>query len=175
MTKILVTAFEPFGLSGQLRQRNASSDILELLQHEHNYEFLKLPVAKSGLQILEEKLDTSRPSAILAMGEDLGMLPNGIRLEPFAYDASVTTNPLGHIGKKSVSSPFAKAALPDNAPCGIGTYYCNGIYKTALDWASRNGNQPVGFIHVAVLGARKTQKKKVAAILDLMKIQIGHP
>lgn len=170
--KILITAFEPFGFSGLLRDRNASKDIGMLLKDHPDYDFLLLPVSNDADTILENALNHQRPSGILSLGEDLGMAFNGVRLEPFAYDAPATLNPLGSIGKKTISSAFAQSALPAKSPCGIGTYHCNSVYKTALQWGRENGDVPVGFAHIAVLGLRETQKEKIDAILDQMRCAI---
>jgi pyrrolidone-carboxylate peptidase len=174
MKRILITAFEPFGFSGWLRQRNGSKDVLDLVKNQDNCDFLILPVSNNADRLLEETLATMRPSGILSMGEDMGMLPSSIHLEPFAYDTKATLNPLGCIGKKILSSTFAHAVLPDKSPCGIGTYHCNSIYKTALNWASQNGQMPVGFAHIAVLGDRQIQSQKIKNLLDQMRLIIDN-
>lgn len=177
MSKILVTAFEPFALSGFLRKANASNDILNLLRADFkDGHFLKLPVSVEADKLLRTHLDKERPDGILCMGEDLLMLPGVVKLEPFAYDCRPTLNFLAPKQyKNTLASVFAQSVTPTENQSTIGTYYCNSLYKTALQWAAENGAVPVGFTHVSVLGNRKQQSDKVMALLGHMSSQMAKP
>lgn len=179
MGRILITSFEPFGLSGLLRQANASHDVATGLKQSlpaGDYDFLQLPVSDKAHEILQNHLDTHKPDGILCMGEYMGLASGTVNLEPYAHDRAVSHNPLTSTeGIKRISSAFAQSVAPQNRS-SIGLYYCNAIYRQALLWAdAQKQNVPTAFIHVAVLGARDGQVRAVADILDKLKQNAAPP
>ena len=169
MGRILITSFEPFGVSGLLRQANASHDVAMALKANTGggYDFLQLPVSDKAHDILQNHLDTHKPEGLLCMGEYMGLAPGTVNLEPYAQDRAVSHNPLSRTdGIKRISSAFAQSVAPQNSS-SIGLYYCNAIYRQALLWAdAQEKTVPTAFIHVAVLGDRGGQVRAVSDVLD---------
>lgn len=180
MSKILITSFKPFGLIGIfIRQANASQDIAHLMKKRLNpdsYDFLVLPVSNVAPVLLRTYLDMARPAGIISLGENLAMLPNTIRIEPHAHDQDASLNPLGPaMSKAAIVSPFVKAAFPEQTQSSIGTYYCNAVYRTALQWTEAHNSEPVAFLHVSVLGNRHNQAGQVCDVVTAMRHQISPP
>ena len=170
MGRILITSFEPFGLSGLLRGANASHDVATALKANlpaGDYDFLQLPVSDEAHEIFHNHLDARKPDGILCMGEYMGLAAGTVNLEPYAHDHPVSHNPLTRTdGIKRLSSAFAQSVAPQNRS-SIGLYYCNAIYRQALLWAAAQGKAlPTAFIHVAVLGERDGQVRAVSDVLD---------
>lgn len=182
MSKILVTSFEPFGLTGRfLRRANTSHDIARALQEKlpaAEFTFLQLPVSEKAHEILRAHLEKEKPSAILGLGENMSIMPGHVNLEPYAYDSAVSVNPLAPTSSKErLTSTFVRQVAPHNHST-IGLFYCNAIYRQSLQWAKEqapdNANEiPVAFMHVAVLGHRTTQIAAVKTVLDQMRDTIG--
>ncbi len=170
MGHILITSFEPFGVSGLLRQANASHDVAMALKANMaagGYDFLQLPVSDKAHEVLQSHLDTHKPEGLLCMGEAMGLAPGTVNLEPYAHDHAVSHNPLSRTdGIKRIFSAFAQSVAPQNHS-SIGLYYCNAIYRQALLWADAQEKAvPTAFIHVAVLGDRGRQVRAVSDVLD---------
>ena len=173
MGPILITSFEPFGLTGRfLRRANASHDIADMLKPQlpgQGYDFLRLPVSRDAIRILRDHLTQTRPSGILCMGEDLGLRPGTINLEPYAYDTDVHLNPLKSRDViDRIHSDFVRTAMPAQERSTIGLFHCNAVYREALTWGRDHGNAPAAFIHVSVLGDREAQARNVMDILPLL-------
>lgn len=164
MSKILLTAFEPFGPIGKyIRRENSSEQILEDIKARNpdGFHFLTLPVSDDGIVALKLALETLKPSGVICMGENLLTKPDKIKIEPFAYDTKASAYPdLGLAFKNKVRSPFAGQIAPDENST-IGNYYCNQAYLQSLKWAARNGNPPVIFIHTPVFGSHTRHADQV--------------
>jgi pyrrolidone-carboxylate peptidase len=172
---ILVTAFEPFGLIGKhLRGQNASIDIIDGLAKSgvEGYDSLVLPVSDLAETILAERLQVPI-LGVLCLGEDLALLPSQVLLEPVANDAPLSLLPFSFAKQTTLSSSFVKAAYPEQKKSGIGRYYCNRIYRTALKWSQCHANTPVAFMHLAVLGSRESQLEKVIGVFNRMQHHIS--
>lgn len=178
MGRILITSFEPFGVSGLRRGTNASHDVAMALQSTlppglahgdtaTEYRFLQLPVSDKAHDILQTHLDAYKPDGLLCMGEYLGLTPGAINLEPYALDHPVSHDPLAPTdGIPRILSAFAQSVAPQNN-ASIGLYYCNAIYRQALLWGNAQPQPvPTAFIHVAVRGDRSGQVREIAIILD---------
>ena len=175
MNNILITAFDPFGLTGKfLRKANASLDVAFILQSSRHKDcnLLTLPVSAKADNILKEYLGRNKPSAILCMGEDF-LMPNAVNIEPFAYDTGPSFNFIAAARTPKIMSTFLECPTQATRLSGIGTYYCNSLYKTALLWAKENGNIPTTFAHIAVIGNRDKQSDKIMTLLDAMKKRIS--
>ncbi len=175
MGRILITSFEPFGVSGLLRQANASHDVATALKVDRpagEYDFLQLPVSDKAHEILQNHLDTHKPDGVLCMGEYMALAPGTVNLEPYAHDHAVSHNPLTSTnGVKRLSSAFAQSVAPQNRS-SIGLYYCNAIYRQVLLWSDAQEKAvPTAFIHVAVLGDRSGQVREVSDVLDKLTQQ----
>ncbi|MGN7437607.1 MAG: hypothetical protein ACTHOO_03105 [Alcanivorax sp.] len=178
MSKILITAFKPFGLIGAwLRQSNASEDVLAALNKHQNETFENLIISASdqGIEAFLEELDRIQPSGIISMGEHMLIPSTNILIEPHAYDTNTTALPLKHLFSDKVESSFATNHASSPTKSMIGGYYCNQIYLQGLNWAKENGNIPVAFVHVPVLGDPDHKAEQVSALLKSMQDDIANP
>ncbi|HEY0901550.1 MAG TPA: hypothetical protein VGD95_05450 [Micavibrio sp.] len=187
MNRILITSFEPFGLSGRfLRRANAAHDIAAVLQERlpaTDFSFLRLPVSDRAHGLLQEHLEQEKPAAILGLGENLSMLPGQVNLEPYAYDRDASLNPFAGSGGTRISSDFVRQVSP-HGHSTIGAFFCNAIYRQSLLWAQdqhatrhdeKSPRIPVAFMHVAVLGKRDRQLAAVSAVLEDMQRRTTTP
>ena len=111
MSKILITAFSPFGLRGFLTGRNASRQILHLIKDRFadQYEYLVLPVDSACEMLLSDALQSMESVGILSVGELLSLPPANIRVEPAAVLApGVSVWP--RLGRyETMASPWVQA------------------------------------------------------------------
>lgn len=169
MIRTLITAFEPITNS---RRENASQAVLQHLKRRtsrhdsQHYDYLVLPVSANAPIILQNYADLIKPEAILSMGEDKILLPNAVRVEPYAHDCDATSNPIKGLFVPRIDSAFAKSTYPDTKNSTLLSWHCNAVFRAGLRWAEFNGNVPVAFAHVAVLGNRDTQTRKALTILE---------
>ncbi len=177
MSKILVTAFEPFGLIGAwLRRSNASMETLEHLKQggDEHIMGLVLPASDAGMAQFKETLDRVRPAGVISMGEHMLIPSTNVVVEPHAYDMGVTAMPLRHLFSDKVEAPFVKRHEEQSGSSMIGGYYCNQIYLQGLQWAQENGNVPVAFVHVPVIGSAEKSADQVQNLIQKMKSEIEH-
>ena len=174
MCRVLLVSFEPFGLSGRfVRKANAGHDLVEILKanlQAQEYESLQLPVSDDAVTFLHRRQEEYKPDAVLCLGEDMGLLPGTIALEPYAYDTCVRYNPFARTGDiPRIMSPFAQSVAPGSRST-VGLYYCNAVYRQALLWAGAQvQNVPTAFVHVSVLGDRHKQAHDVMALIDKLR------
>jgi hypothetical protein len=98
-----------------------------------------------------------------------------IHIEPYAINSPVQLIPLPALRLVMISD-FASYAIKNfgqEYESKIGTYYCNRIYLWALRWGDSNGNRPVVFVHVPVMGNRNHHAKQIIRLLSLMKKHIS--
>lgn len=174
MKKILITAFEPFGLTGAfLRKANASGEVMGRLQAilpPDQYDFLTLPVSSQSAEIFQRHLKALKPDGVLCLGEHLTLKPGHVQLENYAHDCAVSLNPLTpFMGQRVLSSAFAESIAPLKNKSTIGAYHCNNIYKNALQWSQANDGAPAAFLHVAVFGDRDRQSADVLKVVGAMQ------
>ncbi len=178
MKKILITAFEPYGLSGRLRGENASLSVLHGLQQRlsrQEYEYLVLPVSENAPIILDRYADLIRPAAILSLGEDLTQLPNAVRIEPYAHDREATSNPIAGLFVPRLVSTFAQSVRPETKNSTLLSWHCNAVFRAGLKWAAHNENAPVAFAHVAIIGNRARQTEKALEIVAQLNYATQSP
>lgn len=171
--KILITSFEPFGLSGRfIRKANASEDVAKLISaaHPDKYDFLSLPVSSKARSVFLHTVAERRPSGVLCMGENL-VQSGDVRVEPYAIDVAPTLNIMAGAGRRKIRSDFVRSLDMPADKSSIGVYYCNHLYKAALLWSGYQAGVPVAFAHVAVLGDRNKQLGHISNILERME---GH-
>lgn len=173
MAKILLTAFEPFGITGKyLRGKNSSAEIMDGIESKYpnQYDRLILPVSDQAEIALQNHIKNNAPSGVVCMGEHLMLLPGTVRVEPFAHDHPVTAWPhLKMMTKPIVPSKFVQECFPEQNASSIQRYFCNRVYLAALQLSERGGHFPVAFLHVSVLGNRELQMGKVTNILNKME------
>ena len=174
MSKILITAFEPFGpIRGLVFKKNASLEVLEQIganDLQNRFEYLVLPVSDDGEKMFADALESARPAGIVSMGEYLFQSPTNIKVEPCALRAPLSSLP--RLGRGAeVFSPFAEKIGHGEARerASIGLYYCNRIYIRGLDWAHKNGGRPSVFLHIPVFGDRKAHYHQTMAIVEQME------
>ncbi len=167
MTRILITAFDPFG--GQ--NINASQEVLKHLNINFNdivLDTLVLPtVFKTVEDIISAKIDYFKPDVILLLGEAGGT--HAIRLERIAInidDARIPDNnhdqPIDQkIKTKGENALFSTLPIKDmlkvlndhDIPAVIsnsaGTFVCNHLMYITLHYIKHQIKKPtkVGFIH----------------------------
>ncbi len=171
MSRILITAFEPFGLIGAwVRRANASAQVMSEIEKVNGDSFLykTLPTTKDAIPELLETLEAEKPSGILSMGEHLLAFPEDIKIEPYAHDTFVSTLPLRHLFKNKVRSDFVSQMDDQLTSSLIGGYYCNQVYLQSMNWATKNGNVPVAFTHIPVLGDHEEHTDQVISVLQHM-------
>lgn len=174
MTRILVTAFEPFGLIGSwIRRSNASLDVMESLKiPDLELNKLTLPVSDAGVEAFIETLNKTKPDGIISLGEH--MLISDVVLEPYARNVPVSSLPLRAIFGEKVQSAFVRAWDTGSSKSRIGGYYCNQIYLHGLKWAQENGQIPVAFVHIPVIGDGDKYRQQVENVLGKMKSVLHH-
>jgi pyrrolidone-carboxylate peptidase len=164
MPRILITAFEPFGLTGKFLGRgNASQDVMDniMVLDRIRYDFQLLPASREAPVELRQRLKISPPSGVLLMGEDLVKNPLHVKIEPSANAGLVLT------------SSFAESIAPNNRST-IGHFHCNSVYATALRWSEEvDPKAPVVFVHIPVLGNHLHHTQEVFGILEKMQAHLG--
>ena len=180
--KILLTAFEPFGLHrlvGEIASvfgaggpRNASLDVLNEIRARSGdrFEYLILPVRRECESIFEDCLDQTRPSGIISMGETDKIHRRRVNIEPYAVRAPLAAFSMGGGMEFVESSPFVRG-LGIESKSEIGRYYCNRIYLTGLRWA--NGRRPAAFIHIPLAGSSKVYARQVMGCVEAMAARLS--
>jgi len=186
MSKILITAFEPFGFFRKLQGKNASKEILEKFQvslDSNKYEFKILKVSLKGVQEFQDQLNNTDPSAVLSMGE-LFWYSNKVFVEPYAHNITVSPLPvslLSVLTKIKHLSLSAEIEHEDNPyltdeeakRSHIGAYYCNRVYFEGLNWSkSFEKKRPCIFLHIPVLGDRNYQTEQVKTYLERIEKEL---
>ena len=176
MSKILVTAFEPFGLSGKFfRHSNASQIVAERIQSAlpDNYVFEFLPVSDRAEEKMQEILDREQPDGVMSLGEDF-IIPSGhVRVEPYAHKKKPSVLPvLFDSPENRLVSDFVSQMNGGDRKSTIGAYFCNRVYLTALEWGQENGNVPVSFIHVPIMGDKSRHAEQVLDVVGKMETAI---
>ena len=193
--RILVTSFEPFGLIGKfVTGVNASQLVMEALMrgdglgndlnaggypgdegrgltddNADQYIFASLPVDDRAAPLLQSILERENPSGVISMGEHMLANPSEIVIEPYAKLVMPSSLPdLGFLFRKHVKSDFVQS-LGGKRSSQIGNYYCNDVYRTALQWSERTQGAPVAFVHVPVFGDVTVHTEQVRSVLDKMK------
>jgi hypothetical protein len=173
--KILITSFEPFGLTGRfLRKANASADVADEIAEATGdvFDFLRLPVSDASIPQFLAHVEKTKPRGILCLGEDTLARVGDVRVEPYAHDTGVSLNFFKASSARKIESGFVAESLGvPSSRCGIGVHHSNALYKTALEWGRDNGNVPVAFAHIAVIGSRRSQKDEIMDILDWMSCE----
>lgn len=177
MAKILITAFEPFGLEGKhVRGANASEQVLDKMRDNlpDDYILAVLPVSDRSEDKLKEILEREKPDGVISMGEDLGQFPSRIKIEPYALDMQRSALPVLFPNRRSkLMSEFALLAGAHPNHSTIGAYSCNRVYLTALKWAQENGNKPVVFTHIPILGNRDSHARQIQNLAGKMEDRIA--
>ena len=77
----------------------------------------------------------------------------------------------GH--KNKLVSEFSLQAGAKPGKSSIGAYCCNRVYLTALKWAGQNGDKPVTFLHIPILGTRDKHAEQVRSLIGRMETAIS--
>lgn len=184
--KLLLTAFQPFGLKGLVSGQNISKQVCDALARERggDVQYVVLDVGPAAETQLSVAL-AEEPGGVLLSGEDLSLLTSPARVEPRAYNPGQQLGlnipklvPWGVLSfrlpwARSLSSNLAEQAA---AAAGgrraelrehIGTFWCNRMYYRALEWGQAQA-RPVLFVHLGVFGQFQEKLSAMRAILDLM-------
>jgi pyrrolidone-carboxylate peptidase len=170
LRRTLVTGFRPFGFIRRLQQKNASAEVLDLLQSRapSGVLFHVLPVSGQAEAELVQLLEYERPDAVVCLGETLAGWPSGVKLEAYARDVPASTLPrLGGLESVVVSKEALRLGAKA-ANCSIGSYYCNRVYLAALQWAEGDPRRTALFFHVPVLGRRQSHADQIMQHLEAL-------
>ena len=113
--KILITAFKPFGI-GKLFNRNESEEIALKLLLDYQADVLILPVDKSCINSLRQKIRKFKPNLIFGLGQ-----ADSLRIESSAFQKKLLHS---HLAEKIKQ----KFKTEEN----IGEYYCNDVYAEEM-------------------------------------------
>jgi pyroglutamyl-peptidase len=185
-TRILVTAFEPFG--GETT--NPTVQILERLRGPPGttVERLVLPVVfEQSLQRLEETLERFQPNIVLGLGQAGGRAL--VSLERVAInlnDARIPDNAGQHpvdtavvedgpaayfstLPVKRMLQTLLAAGIPAHVSQSAGTYVCNHVmYGLLHALAARHPHARGGFIHVPFLPEQAAKHSAPSLGLELL-------
>ena len=174
--KLLMTGFDPFG--GETV--NPSWEALTLLPDQIGGASLfknQLPTAfRSAGRTLLGILDRLSPDAVICVGQAGGII--GLRIERLAVnlmDARIPDNegfqpadtpvlPGGPAARfstlpvRQMVQSLTAALIPADLSMSAGTFVCNSVFYTLLDWQSRHAGVPCGFIHVPYLPSQAAGK-----------------
>lgn len=174
MSKILITAFKPFGFF-KLTGKNASKTILEKLQaslDRNKYEFKILDVSATGITYFQKQLNNTDPSAVLSMGEYL-WYGNKVFVEPYAHKIPVRLFSFSSKIKREDNPSYPSLTDEEPKHSHIGTYYCNQVYLVGLKWSkSFTKERPCIFLHIPVLGDRNYQTEQVKTYLKRIEKEL---
>lgn len=166
--RVLVTGFEPF--NGE--KTNPSFDALKLVKEPENTKLhiLELPVSfEKAPEILIRSIEKLNPDAVICVGQAAGRsaitpekvginwrqasipdndgkMPLGERIAENSPDAYFSTLPIEEITKQ-----IQKAKIPARISWSAGTYVCNTLMFSLLDFISKlpdDQKTAGGFIHV---------------------------
>lgn len=189
MIKILMTAFDPFG--GE--HENPAAETLRLLPDtiaDAQLLRLELPTVFSASGVLlEQALEEHRPDAVLCVGQaggraavtpervainlmdasipdNAGVLMRDTPIRPDGPDAYFSTLPL-----RAIESRLRSEDIPVLLSCTAGSFVCNCVMYTALDWAARrHPRMRAGFLHVPYSCAQAAQRHPNAPSMELSRM-----
>ena len=165
--RLLVTAFEPFGLPGRsMRAENASESVLRAIRERPGFrhEALVLPVDARCEVHLARALNRD-PAGIVALGESGAAGRWDTNVEFLARDLPPRAYRSEGIAPEV---PRTAAVLPSSFAMDvpllpgmeredrIGSYWCNRAYWRVLQWC-RLFSRPAIFLHFRVEGDRRNQ------------------
>ena len=173
-SRILVTAFEPFGRPGSpVRPENASERVLRafLELHPDRVSSAVLHVDARCEVHLAREFD-GNPGGVVATGEAGGEGKWDTNVEEVARDLPVAASAAVDVeaGGDAVfrTSLFAPglALLPGmEREDRIGSYWCNRAYWRVLEW-TQLFHRPAVFLHFRVGGDRERQLHHLAHVVD---------
>lgn len=192
MKKILVTGFDPFG--GETV--NPAFEALRLLPETvAGLQLVKLELptvfGAAGERLLA-KIEAVQPAAVLCVGQaggraaitpekvainymdgripdNAGQQPQDEPIRPDAPDAYFTALPVRRMAER-----IRAAGIPAAVSYTAGTYVCNYLMYTLLDWAARNRPElRGGFIHVPYAMEQLEGKPDGTPGMELQQIARG--
>jgi len=180
-SRLLVTAFEPFGPPGKpKRAANASEEVLCAFgdRHPGHCDLLVLPVDPRCEVVLARALN-GNPVGVVATGE-AGLPGNwDTNVEVLARDLPVSAGPPtpGPEAPVLVTSSLAQRLhlLPGmEREDRIGSYWCNRVYFRLLQWCTRFA-RPGVFLHLRVDGDRGHQLRHLQHAVTAMERETRPP
>ncbi|WIK63683.1 pyroglutamyl-peptidase I [Gleimia hominis] len=166
MTRILLTGFEPFAGN----KVNPTERIVEVFEGRHELVTHVLPVEFDGARTqLKTVLAQTKPDAVLALGLDAHS--EQVKLERVALNLADSTKP-DNAGAQPVDKPLEAGGpaarfssfewrrileqlhsveIPAAASLSAGTYVCNAVLYTLLEYTESHPHAVGGFMHVPPL------------------------
>jgi len=190
-TKILITAFEPFGGD----DKNASLETMNALDVPADCSLIKLAVPvvfRKAADIVNGAIDREDPDAVICLGQAGGR--SCISLEKTAVNLCDTKN-ADNEGNAPCMEPVVingpesyRSTLPDErmlealSRAGIsaelsdsaGTYVCNSLMYGVLHYLEQTGRSiPAGFIHVPYYREQADDKPSGTPFMELKDLTRG--
>jgi len=200
MKKIIITGFEPF----DKEIVNPSQEILKHLDHikeKFQVHTILLPVTvKEAGRVITEAIEVEQPHYVISFGlngsishialervainivdaripDNNGEKPKDMIINPDGPVAYWSTLPL-----RKMEAGLKKAGVPASLSYSAGTYICNYVMYSALDYVERRGlPTKAGFIHIPFLPEQclenprrssmdlKLLKKMLKTVIDSLK------
>jgi len=177
-TRLLVTAFEPFGAPGKpKRASNASEETLRAFaaRHPGRCTVVILPV-DARCEVALARAMNGNPAGVVATGE--AGLAGGwdTNVEMLAWDRPVDVSRPGGNGTRGDAERCARSAFAPRLHLlpgmereeRIGSYWCNRAYYRVLQWCALFG-RPGVFLHQRVDGARGAQLRHLEHVVTAME------
>lgn len=186
-SRLLVTAFEPFGAPGRpKRPANASEEVLRAFAERHpgRCDLLVFPV-DPRCEVRLARAMNANPAGVVAMGE--AGLPGAwdTNVEVLAYDRPVAAagTPGNTAGSATADAPARASARSSFAARlhllpgmeredRIGSYWCNRAYFRVLQWCTLFA-RPGVFLHLRVEGDRARQLLHLDHAVRAMEREAG--
>lgn len=178
--KIMITGFEPFGGSPINPSEQVLKSLIAYPPPGLDLTTLVLPVDGSRAPaLLQTALAEIQPAAVICLGEAAGR--SSISLERVALNlldyripdnngATVTDQSIRADGPaayfstlplRSIQSVLLAAGIPCELSLTAGTYLCNQVFYTLMDFLYQTDRQiPAGFIHLPSLPEQVALRKQ---------------
>lgn len=189
MKTVLVTGFEPFG-GEAVNPSYAVARALPGQIGEARVAALELPVSFAGSgPALTAALEEHRPDVALCLGQAGGYAalalervavnlrdaatPDNLGAQP-SEEPVVPGGPAAYFAAlpvKALAAAMGEAGCPAFVSNSAGTYVCNNVMYTLLDWIARRAPATRGgFIHVPYLPAQAARKGASTPSMELERM-----
>lgn len=198
MTKLLLTAFEPFNGEAINPSLETALGIEKIKFPDAQLEILKLPVSRfEAVEIALRNLREKRPDAVIMLGEAGGRskvtpervainvddyrIPDNSGFQPTG-EPIVEGGPVGYFSSLpiyKIVDQLTQANIPSAISNSAGTYLCNRLFYAVMNFiAQGNLETKAGFIHLPYLHEQTATKRADTpsmsreTLVDAVKIAI---
>lgn len=205
MTKVLLTAFEPF--NGQVL--NPSQEVLRALARGGcpgvEIETLELPVERfAAIEIALMQIQEARPDVILLLGEGgrrFRVTPERVAINIDDYpipdnrgdqprnEPIMEGGPVGYFSTlpiQAIVERLTRAHIPAGISNSAGTYLCNRLFYSVMHWlALENSPTKAGFVHLPFIHEQTVHERLdmpslaretvIEAVRLAIEVAVEHP